>query len=382
MREVRIYHHVYTSVGGYKTVHASEGLGQDLIRQLEVFCNRVYPRVREKALDFLFRPVPSHLCVSRAFSGGSDHVGRPKSCVHSILADVSTLSSIPFFNPFTIPDTLFLTEAPDATKIAGLRAKLPRSYAAAEMTQQDVREIASSGEILAEPARSLFLSIFSSNSTVLTTNSHDHRRMIARIATLLPPGVRLNLAMACGSYVDFQKGAPTIYCLARAEAAQLAERGFVIIDLSSKSTRNLPAPNRYCQFIFQSVPENADRVVKLLRVLERYPVAGVQSSDMYHYLLRGYEAISHCFSEEGELSIGKGAHESLDNALQFYRAGYISVTIAILQQAFEILEKKRELSPSSGILKKVEESLQDPQVPLIQKEETITRLCAFLKRHF
>ncbi|MFH1422819.1 MAG: hypothetical protein ABIH42_08935, partial [Planctomycetota bacterium] len=108
----------------------------------------------------------------------------------------------------------------------------------------------------------------------------------------------------------------------------------------------------------------------------------IQTSDMYYYLIKGYEAISNCFTDNGELVVTNDTTKSLENALLFYRAGYPSLSLEILQQSFEILEKKGELPPTDNVIAKVKESLKDPQIPDIQKEETISRLCVFLKKYF
>ncbi|MCX7703054.1 MAG: hypothetical protein N2234_02990, partial [Planctomycetota bacterium] len=85
--EVKLYHHIYTSSGGYKTVYSTKNLPSDILDRLERYSTLVYPRVGGIPFFAIFPISEDKICYSKAFRGGVDHVGRPKACVHNIVLD-------------------------------------------------------------------------------------------------------------------------------------------------------------------------------------------------------------------------------------------------------------------------------------------------------
>ena len=77
--DLQLQHHVFSSVGGYKTLFASRGMPKALRDDLDHFARRVYKRVTGAPIHGVLRFEDGSVCWSKVFRNGADHivVGRP-----------------------------------------------------------------------------------------------------------------------------------------------------------------------------------------------------------------------------------------------------------------------------------------------------------------
>jgi hypothetical protein len=382
MNKLRLHHHVYTSIGGYKTVHASPELDRGVLRALEAFSDTLYPRVGQQTLRSLYHPSPTHVCISRVFRSSADHAGRRRSCVHNILFAKSDLFDLRYVNPFAFPEMLFLTTAPEATQVPSLARDLKMELELGEPSASDLRM--EPGGLSGAIGQCVFSAIMSNHNMALIAPEFDCYGFLARAGDMLPPFLRFSTSVVSGTIYrsSFTEGA-TLYSLAPGyDTTALRNEGAITYDATSGTTANLPAPNRYFAFLARNLDEQTDMVRKLVAVVHRYAIARVATNDMYHNLVRAFEQTSHCFLEDGALDALSDISALLGNLVAFFQAGYTEIVLEALRQVFADLEEKGELSGSADILGQLRTSLEDRQVQPVQKEAAISRLANWLNRAY
>ena len=85
MLPFELFDHVYSSVGGYRTLYAHEVLDEDTLAQLERWA-QLWTELGDKKTQLFSRPFNDYWLFGKVFPAGVDHAGRPRACVHSILA--------------------------------------------------------------------------------------------------------------------------------------------------------------------------------------------------------------------------------------------------------------------------------------------------------
>jgi hypothetical protein len=382
MSELRLYHHVYTSIGGYKTVHVSPELSQHVVRVLEAFSDTLYPRVGKQTLRSLFYPSPTHICISRIFRSSADHAGRRRSCVHNILFAKSDLFNLRHINPFCFPESIFLTKAPEATHVPSLGRKLDTWLDVGEPSLTDLK--IGAGRLSGAIGQSVFSAVMSSHDMAVIAPDFDCYEFLASAGDMLPPFLRFSTSVVSGTIYrsSFSKGA-TLYSLAPGyDTTTLRNEGAITYDATSGTTANLPAPNKYFAFLAKNLDDETEIVRKLVAVVHRYAIARVATNDMYHNLIRAFEQTSHCFLEDGSLDALSDMGAILSNLVAYFQAGYTEIVLEALRQAFADMEKRGELSGSTDILGQLETSIDDHQIQPAQKEAAINRLANWLNRAY
>jgi hypothetical protein len=382
MSKLKLHHHVYTSIGGYKTVYVSPELDRRVVRALEAFSDTLYPRVGQQTLRSLFHPSPTHVCISRIFRSSADHAGRRRSCVHNILFTKSDLFDLRYVSPFSFPGSIFLATAPEATQVPSLGRRLKTELELGEPSISDLKVDA--GRLSGAIGKSVFSAIMSNHDMAVIAPKFDCYEFLASAGDMLPPFLRFSTSVVSGTVYRsrFAEGA-TLYSLSpKYDTAKLRSEGAITYDATSGTTANLPAPNKYFAFLARHLDEEAEVVRKLVAVVHRYPIARVATNDMYHNLIRAFEQTSHCFLEDGSLDAMSDINALLGNLVAFFQAGYTELVVEALRQAFADLEEKGELSGSTDILGQLETSLEDQQVQPVQKEAAISRLANWLNRAY
>jgi hypothetical protein len=421
MSELKLYHHIYTSISGYKTIYASQELQQKTVQALEAFSDTLYPKVRQQTLRSLFHPSPDHICISRIFRSSADHAGRRRSCVHNILFLKPELFEARYANPFSFPESLFIKTAPDANQALSLHRKLPSVFETGEPSPADLNT--EEGILSAPLAQAIFSAVSSNHDMAVVALSFDCYAFLAKAGNLLPPAVRLSTSVVAGTiYRSTHTDGATIYWLTPGyDTDTLRNEGVITYDTTSGRTANLPAPNRYFSFIAQNLEETdaekpppapeeqpysgsttldlspglldappdtkaqlsgAEKVRRLLALVHRYPIQKIATNDMYHNLIKAFEKTCHCFMEDGSIDALSDMNAVCTNLVSFHQAGYSEIVLDALHQAFADLEEKGELSSSADILRQLEASLEDSQVQPVQLEAAINRLAGWITRTY
>jgi hypothetical protein len=382
MEELRLYHHVYTSIGGYKTVYASAELQAGVVAALEAFSDTLYPRVKQHSLRSLYHPSPFHICISRVFLSSADHAGRRRSCVHNIVFSKTEALELRHANPFRFPESMFLKSAPEASQVPSLAQMLPSRLELSSATPIDLTAVA---RTLDSPISQTVLSaVTSSHDMAVVAPAFDCYAFLAATGDLLPPYLRLSTAVVAGTiYRSVHTEGATVYSLTPGyDVSALTTDGVISYDTTSGRTANLPAPNRYFAYLASNMEARPGIVAKLLAVVHRYPLHRIATNDMYHHLIKAFAETEQCFGDDGSVDAMADVNAILRQLVSFFQAGYSSIVLESLRQAFQDLEGKGELSASEDILRQLEASLDDRLVQPVQKEAAIARLANWLSRAY
>jgi hypothetical protein len=116
-----VSHHIYSSTGGYRTVYASadDPSLASVLPALEQFADSLCSRGASRTLDHRLPIGDGHYAISRSFVHGADHVGRPRTTVHTVVFDRGA-DPTPEFDPFRLPELHFIDETTDVAAIPPL----------------------------------------------------------------------------------------------------------------------------------------------------------------------------------------------------------------------------------------------------------------------
>ncbi|RLI68110.1 hypothetical protein DRO91_09440, partial [Candidatus Heimdallarchaeota archaeon] len=108
MPSIEIYDHVFSSLGGYKTLYAHNGLSDDICNQLKQWA-QLWIEISSKKTQWFSRPFHDYWMFDKVFPAGVDHAGRPRICVHSVLVHFDDIQATwRSFNPIEIQKNWFL----------------------------------------------------------------------------------------------------------------------------------------------------------------------------------------------------------------------------------------------------------------------------------
>ncbi len=108
MPSIEIYDHVFSSMGGYKTLYAHDGLSDEICNQLKQWA-QLWIEISNKKTQWFSRPFHDYWLFGKVFPAGVDHAGRPRICVHSVLVHFDDIQATwRSFNPIEIPQKWFL----------------------------------------------------------------------------------------------------------------------------------------------------------------------------------------------------------------------------------------------------------------------------------
>ena len=197
--KVRLYHHVYTSVQGYRTQYVSPELPEQVVTGLEDLAQRTYPHVRAQSIQGFVRMGGAEargrpsvgMCLVRAFQYQTDQSGRPRACVHTIYIPEEEVARHPFLNPLGDPDRLFMEHTDSLNSLGEVLpqvAEFPefnRQYAAAKRALKNPRGF-----------ERLFLRALLTGSHALAVVGHEELALkaLAGLWPLLPPRTRHRLS--------------------------------------------------------------------------------------------------------------------------------------------------------------------------------------------
>ena len=107
MPSVEIYDHIFSSIGGYKTLYMHEALSDEVKEQLKRWA-QLWIEISSKKTQWFSRPFNEYWLMGKVFPAGVDHAGRPRNCVHSILVSFNDIQATwRSFNPLEIPKEWF-----------------------------------------------------------------------------------------------------------------------------------------------------------------------------------------------------------------------------------------------------------------------------------
>ena len=174
---------------------------------IEKIAGEICRAVRGVAVRCVYRLDSGLMCHSYAFVAGSDHVGRPRICVHTVAVNNKDVDSIPFFNMFSLPDEAFLPEGFDFSSDRDFEAHIIDSIkiedsndaekilssASENRLTMDTESLAIINTLLEKPQKDVVL--------VGLRNAFERIRYISNV---LPRPVRLSMSFILPSMLAYR----------------------------------------------------------------------------------------------------------------------------------------------------------------------------------
>lgn len=364
--EMKLHHHIYTTVGGYRSVYTSEGISPELLALLERYSALTYPKVGGLPI-FAISPVGRQfLLYSKAFRGGVDHVGRPKACVHNIVVPLTLPSDDGVARiPTLLEDSLFLSHPPEPSDIPYLPSRL-KEEAPAEELVTSVEEVVQTGDFLKPTNLALLLAATASQEFFITGGFIALRQRIRTIFPLIPRPSRLLLTLSnIEAPVDavFGNRGGILRCI---KETSEAPTNAPIIMLDTDTSYNMPAMNRYCTYISES--RNRDEIVRLVLLIERYAPRQPLTFDLYPVLIEGFESVKETIDAEGRPEVKHHTIRALMLSLRhFVSCGFYDFVIDALLGVGRFLSRHYDDDSVLANLPQVQHHLKDAEVPLSDK---------------
>jgi len=370
---VRLKHHIYTSVGGYKTVYADPAIEKLQLERLETLAGTLYPHASGKPFMAFFHLDSQNALYLKVFRSGVDHVGRPNACVHIILAEVNGAV------PPTPQEGWFLDSAPTQSDIPSLRNRLPNAAPRFDIIQ--TAHLTAQAELTSDPLLStLVLAAISNRPFYILGAFLPLMQNLTKVMALIPRPSRLRIHVVYPPSIS-QWLVPsnivmsTFYCV---NSQTTPPENAAVVSLSPFSAKNLPETNAYINFIKEASP---DEVSKLVAILERYAPYEPLTCDAYERLVFAFRNCQDTFTFDGEIDISKARPSFLVSLRDFLAAGFEKLVARVL----ELLSQKISSNPElTSLLVSTRAILSDPTTAQYDREnaldKTIRRLIIALGR--
>ena len=323
--ELELWHHVYSSQQGYRTLFASPDLPPDVAARAEEMARKLYRIDGRRPQPGLYRPPARLLAAFRGFHFGTDHAGRARTCVHTILLREDQLAWVPGFSSFQVPDDLFLPEDTDLQYLAGELRKtwsVPQSAP----TAQPAIDLPEGWIRLLVPCL-----LDSVASTVVVDPQGRAVDMVAALAHALPPAMRRGLTFLDGAFVEPSQPPPfgVTICSEIPQGAMLGT-DVALIDLATNQSRNLPPPTAYSDFVVSSLSPGGtpSDLWTFIAALERYEADRWFATPELDSLLAVYRSARH-FKADGTF-VTANAALAVNAVMKFYRSGAVRIAFSLL----------------------------------------------------
>ncbi len=329
--ELRLDHHVFSSEGGYRTMHISPG-ARPVVKKLEAFAKRIYKKVQREPLYAILR-LDGRVAMSKTFVAGSDHVGRLRGCVHTVLPDAEPLRTSPFFNPFDL-----LGRAPFVSEGVNLLAVSGEMEPAVEFTP-------ATGPVVPRPrvtetlAQAVFMGILSPHHEALASDpTGDVWDLIGQLYPLLPPFIRADFSALQGAYLPAAEDSTRIDFFTlpgNVAMGEFVKAGNLVIDVAHGKLENVPAPSPYCKMVMDACFGRSDGAVlrKFLWLMERNEFSAEPTWDVLQSLFEAFSHVEKLTTDDGRIETSAGPEAALKAMVPFARGGYARLAMKLLRGA-------------------------------------------------
>lgn len=330
--DIALAHHVYSSLAGYRTLYSTPGLPPECVQNAEAFARRCYRLVGRRPLRAHFRPAPGWGASVRALQFGTDHVGRPRTCVHTIfLRDEETVRH-PWYSPFQVPDSLFLTDGIDLQYVA---QELAPSWDAEDLR---LRPDAILERFDLQPAllKKFVPAMLDGTRPALVLDAREQAHdYAALISYFLPPEARRTLTYLDRAFVPPVDGAAVfkLYFFGnRPDPSILEFADWIILDLDRNELVNPPPASAWATFLMQSLGPGGrrDDAVRLLLLLEHYERRRRLDRGYVAKVIDGFRKAGGAVGHDGRLAWQADPDAAFDSLPSFSEAGCANLVLAML----------------------------------------------------
>ncbi len=331
---VELEHHVYSSLQGYRTLYASPRLSPEVAARAEETARALYHSVGTRPQRGFYRPAPGTSAALRAFPCGTDHAGRPRTCVHTVLLRDEAARAIPMFNPLAIPEDLFLREVEDPQDLGG---DVRRSWDPPADPSPIALWKQSAGKIRPGTLEMLVPILLETKRAATVFDPRDEAFDIAAVlAYALPPSVRRALTFLSRG----PSPAPAGFRLQFA-AVRTAVHDQIFVDFERFQSANDPERNAYSDFVIESLrsPDRAADAFRLAAALERHEPDRTFAALGYLDLVEAFRSCRDIFQDDGGIAIRAKCLEAAEAIPRFVQADCLHLARAVGVAAGEVIER-------------------------------------------
>lgn len=338
MTRIPVYHHVYSSKGGYRTLRASPEIPAPTIGVLEDVSAKLYPKARSQPRFSVFPPDDIFLCTSLNVLSGVDHVGRTRSLVHNILVRREDAQDCRGFNHLQLPPALFVTPGDDLDRaIKNLSAFAELEDAPAPPPLHFDRDSFPRKSVL-----QILRILLGDQPTVVRSDKELAFERLVRVSGLVPAVVREPLAVVNGAYLPelADLGHPTVFLVGpEFELATAVRAGLGALEVGDNQGYNLPRAHPWDRFVVGTLTAGDPRkdLATLLAVLNRFRPLSRYTPEDFEELFLAFEAARNCFEEDGRLNIKRAPSEGLRAAGHFFQAGHPDIVFEMFLGCLQLL---------------------------------------------
>ncbi len=321
-------------------MHASPGL-RPMVQTLEGFAKRIYKKVKREPLFAVLR-LDGAFALSKTFVAGSDHVGRLRGCVHTIVPEAAPLRAAPFFNPFDLLGRLpFLGEGVNLLAVAG---ELEPDVEFAPGTELVVPKL----DVTEEIAQAVFTGMLSPHHEAVACDPRGEvRDLIARLYLLLPPFVRSGFSALLGAHLPPIDDSTRIDFSALPGNANMKEfvgSGSLVVDVPRGRLENVPAPSPYCEMVMDACFGRSDGAAlkKLLSLMGRNAFSAEPTWDVLRSLVEAFSHVEKLTTDDGKVVTSASPEAALKAVVPFARGGYPDLALELLRGAAEQAASKSD----------------------------------------
>jgi len=338
--KVNLFHHVYTSLGGYKTVWKSPDVPPPSLETFKEFSRLTHKLARRSSRFSLLGFDPHFVGISRLSLAGSDHVGRTRALVHNVLFRREEIERIPFFDPFAMPREIFLTGKGDilmeAKRLApsfDFQARNPLSTFPFEQIPQRM-------------ARNVLRLLLHEGTSFIRAVEGKALSVVRALLPFLPPIHRERVSIISGDFVQPFDGKSryTLFLVSpEFDLTPFVEAGYPVLDDGGLNGHNLPKAHPYSHLLLGQIygeKNDHQKLITLLRAINAYRPIVEYSLDGYHNLVNGFETAQGFFSRDGHLHVEGAPEKGLKGALSFFRAGHPDIVFDIFNSCLHLLGER------------------------------------------
>jgi|GEM_PF-1846892 len=363
--EVVLYHHIYTTIGGYKTVYATKGLQHNIISMLERYSALAYPRIGGLPVFAIFPLTENKICCSKALRGGVDHAGRPKACVHNIVIDailnpLSSSEDDTLYLPPLPDDKLFLTQPPEVMDVPYLPSRLKERTTAEPFSSRAI-EVLANDDFRKPFYLSLLLATTALQNIFVKGDFSTLRQHISSLLPLIPRPSRILLSFYSKELpieTVSKYGGSSLCCV---NTTQEIPPNAPHIILDTNTTSNMPAMNQYCLYLKEN--ENKEEILKLVLLLERYAPSHPLTFDLYPILIKSFESVKKAITSEGRpFTTLETIRPLMDSLSGFLFCGFDKFVLEILRQVGIFLSQNYDDDSVVASLVQINRYFNDPEI--------------------
>jgi len=342
--ELRLSHYVYSSLGGYRTLYVSPTMPRDLVRPLEGLAKQIYRTAARRQVLGWLRPSDEVAILVKAFQNGTDHAGRPRTCVHAAAIALADAAGFPFFSLLALPEDVFLP--PDA-QLQSLESQLRPT-----INLSDPSGFWPSGSLPRESVAALMsLMLVPGLNALVVDHGGETLATLRALAWMCPSRVRRTLTVMVGAPlvpVDGIGGARIVVMPADAKADSPAQHD-VMLNFPDETGRAATMANSYAVYIASNLGGEKGRAVNksLVGLLERYPPQYELTQVHYTHLVMGFGKVERNVTPDGGFDFKSEPFACLSAVRDFALAGIPELAHYILEAVASKASSQYGLDDSS-----------------------------------